>query len=295
MKYTNSHYPTILIKGMLMGIADLIPGVSGGTIALITGIYKDLISSLNNINFKNISKNLFTNFKSYKFDFLSVLVIGIGLSIILFSNIILFLLENYNNEISSFFFGLIICSIYVLLKKIKTFKIYDIFVLIFSSFLIFQLLKLNSLEQEINLTYVFICGFLCSCAMILPGISGSYILLILGAYQFILKKLNDVFTEGSDSYLYVITFILGAILGVVTFSRIIKWLFKNFENRTLIVLIGFILGSVLNILPYKTENNESITSFLNFFKNDFSLILWVLFGFVVIIILNVISKKNEIL
>ena len=294
MKHTKSHYPIILIKGMLMGIADLIPGVSGGTIALITGIYKDLISSLNNINFKNISKNLFTNFKSHKFDFLSVLVIGIGLSIILFSNIILFLLENYNNEISSFFFGLIICSIYVLLKKIKSFKIYDIFILIFSSFLIFQLLKLNSLEQEINLTYVFICGFLCSCAMILPGISGSYILLILGAYQFILKKLNDVFTEGSDSYLYVVTFILGAILGVITFSRIIKWLFKNFENRTLIVLIGFILGSVLNIVPYKTENNESITSFLNFFKNDFSLVLWVFLGFVVIIILNIISKKNEI-
>lgn len=279
---------------MLMGIADLIPGVSGGTIALITGIYKDLISSLNNINFKNISKNLFTNFKSHKFDFLSVLAIGIGLSIILFSNIILFLLENYNNEISSFFFGLIICSIYVLLKKIKSFKIYDIFILIFSSFLIFQMLKLNSLEQEINLTYVFICGFLCSCAMILPGISGSYILLILGAYQFILKKLNDVFTQGSDSYLYVVTFILGAILGVITFSRIIKWLFKNFENRTLIVLIGFILGSVLNIVPYKTEDKESITSFLNFFKNDFSLVLWVFLGFVTIIILNIISKKNEI-
>ena len=294
MKYTKSHYPIILIKGMLMGIADLIPGVSGGTIALITGIYKDLISSLNNINFKNISKNLFTNFKSHKFDFLSVLVIGIGLSIILFSNIILFLLENYNNEISSFFFGLIICSIYVLLKKIKSFKIYDIFILIFSSFLIFQLLKLNSFEQEINLTYVFICGFLCSCAMILPGISGSYILLILGAYQFILKKLNDIFTEGSDSYLYVVTFILGAILGVITFSRIIKWLFKNFENRTLIVLIGFIIGSVLNIVPYKTENKESITSFLNFFKDDFSLVLWVFLGFVTIIILNIISKKNEI-
>ena len=294
MKYTKSHYPIILIKGMLMGIADLIPGVSGGTIALITGIYKDLISSLNNINCKNISKNIFTNFKSHKFDFLSVLVIGIGLSIILFSNIILFLLENYNNEISSFFFGLIICSIYVLLQKIKSFKIYDIFILIFSSFLIFQLLKLNSLEQEINLTYIFMCGFLSSCAMILPGISGSYILLILGAYQFILKKLNDIFTYGSDSYLYVVTFILGVILGVITFSRIIKWLFKNFENRTLIVLIGFILGSVLNIVPYKTENNESITSFLNFFKNDFSLVLWVFLGFVVIIILNVISKKNEI-
>ena len=108
-----------------------------------------------------------------------------------------------------------------------------------------------------------------------------------------LKKLNDVFTQGSDSYLYVVTFILGAILGVITFSRVIKWLFKNFENRTLIVLIGFILGSVLNIVPYKTEDNESITSFLNFFKNDFSLVLWVFLGFVTIIILNIISKKNE--
>ena len=279
---------------MLMGIADLVPGVSGGTIALITGVYRDLITALNNINFKNIFNDLFKNFKFHKFDFLSVLILGIGLSIILFSNLVLFLLENYNNQISSFFFGLIICSIYVLLKKIKHLKIYDIILLLFSGFIVYQLLKLNSYEQEINLTYIFICGFLCSSAMILPGISGSYILLILGAYKFLLEKLNTVFVVNSDSYLYLITFVSGAILGVLTFSRFIKWLFKSFEDKTLIVLIGFILGSVANIIPSNETNDEVFINFYKFFTNDTSLIFWSLFGFLAIIIINTIGKKNEI-
>lgn len=294
MKYPKNYYAIIFIKGMLMGIADLIPGVSGGTIALITGVYRDLITALNNINFKNIFNNLFKNFKLHKFDLLSALILGIGLSIILFSNLILFLLENYNNQISSFFFGLIICSIYVLLKKIKHLKTYDIVLLLFSGFIVYQLLKLNSYEQEINLTYIFICGFLCSSAMILPGISGSYILLILGAYKFLLEKLNTVFVVNSDSYLYLITFVSGAILGVLTFSRFIKWLFKSFEDKTLIVLIGFILGSVANIIPSNETNDEVFINFYKFFTNDTSLIFWSLFGFLAIIIINTIGKKNEI-
>ena len=294
MKYRKNYYPIIFIKGMLMGIADLIPGVSGGTIALITGVYRDLITALNNINFKNIFNNLFKNFKLHKFDLLSAIILGIGLSIILFSNLILFLLENYNNQISAFFFGLIICSIYVLLKKIKHLKIYDIILLLLSGFIVYQLLKLNSYEQEINLTYIFICGFLCSSAMILPGISGSYILLILGAYKFLLEKLNTVFVVNSDSYLYLITFVSGAILGVLTFSRFIKWLFKSFEDKTLIVLIGFILGSVANIIPSNETNDEVFINFYKFFTNDTSLIFWSLFGFLAIIIINTIGKKNEI-
>ena len=293
MKFTNSYYPIILLKGMLMGIADLIPGVSGGTIALITGVYKDLISALNNINLKNIFKDLFKDFKSNKFDFLSVLGLGIILSIILFSKLILFLLENYNNQISSFFFGLIICSVYVFLKKVRPIKIFDILLLLFSCFIIYQLLKINAFEKEIDITYVFICGFLCSSAMILPGISGSYILLILGAYQFMLKKLNTVFLNDSNSYLYIISFVLGAISGILIFSRIIKWLFKNFENKTLIVMIGFILGSVTKIIP-NDNIDQGITGIYNFFNNDMLLILWAFLGFLVIIILNSISKKNEI-
>ena len=129
--------------------------------------------------------------------------------------------------------------------------------------------------------------------MILPGISGSYILLILGAYQFMLKKLNTVFLNDSDSYLYIIAFVLGAISGILIFSRIIKWLFKNFENKTLIVMIGFILGSVTKIIPDNNRDQE-IIGIYEFFINDMSLIFWVFLGFSVIIILNTISKKNEI-
>ena len=137
------------------------------------------------------------------------------------------------------------------------------------------------------------CGFLCSSAMILPGISGSYILLILGAYQFMLKKLNTVFLNDSDSHLYIMAFFLGAISGILIFSRIIKWLFKNFENKTLIVMIGFILGSVTKIIP-DNNRDEEIIGIYDFFINDMSLIFWVFLGFSVIIILNTISKKNEI-
>ena len=213
-----------------MGIADLVPGVSGGTIALITGIYKDLITGLNNLNFKNFNRYFLKNFKSNKLDFLSVLFLGIATSIIFFSKIILFFIDNYINEVSSFFFGLIICSVYVLLKNIKPIKFYDVIILLLSSFIIYQLLKIDNFNNQIDITYIFICGFLCSCAMILPGISGSYILLILGAYKFILSKLDSLFFNESDSYLFIIAFALGALIGILTFSRLIKWLFNHFSS-----------------------------------------------------------------
>ena len=294
MKLTNKNYPIILFKGMLMGLADLVPGISGGTIALITGVYKDLITALNNISISNISNNLFKNFKSKKFDILSVLGLGIVLSIVLFSNIILFLLENYNNQISAFFFGLIICSVYVLLKKVNVVKFYDIIILLFSSFTIYKLLQINPFDVEIGMTYIFICGFICSCAMILPGISGSYILLVLGAYQFMLKKLSSIFINESDSIIYILTFATGAILGILTFSRLIKWLFKNFEDKTLIVLIGFILGSVTRIIPSMDLGVSPVTNFYNFFVSDVSLFLWVIVGSTTILALNMIGKENEV-
>ena len=124
-----------------MGIADLVPGISGGTIALITGIYKDLITALNNLTFKNIKFNFLKNSKKNKFDILAFLAVGISVSILLFSNIILFLLDNYINEVSSFFFGLIISSVFILLNKIKGIKISDILILVLSALIISQVLK----------------------------------------------------------------------------------------------------------------------------------------------------------
>ena len=289
MKYFSiKNYLIIIVKGMLMGIADLVPGISGGTIALITGIYKDLITALNNLTFKNIKFNFLKNFRENKFDVLAFLVVGISFSILLFSNIILFLLDNYLNEISSFFFGLIISSVFILLNKIKGIKISDILILVLSALIISQVLKLNSINQEINFVYIFICGFICSCAMILPGISGSYILLILGVYHFILKKLNTLFD--SDSYLYISSFVFGGAIGIITFSRIIKWLFKSYEKRTMIVMIGFIIGSVSKIIPNKNNQENIFLITYDFFSTSYSLFFFSLIGFLVIILLNKISK-----
>lgn len=289
MKYFSiKNYLIIIAKGMLMGIADLVPGISGGTIALITGIYKDLITALNNLTFKNIKFNFLKNSKKNKFDILAFLAVGISLSILLFSNIILFLLDNYINEVSSFFFGLIISSVFILLNKIKGIKISDILILVLSALIISQVLKLNSINQEITFAYIFICGFICSCAMILPGISGSYILLILGAYHFILKKLNTLFD--SDSYLYISSFIFGGAVGIITFSRIIKWLFKSYEKRTMVVMIGFIIGSVSKIIPNKNNQENIFLITYDFFSTSYSLFFFSLIGFLVIILLNKISK-----
>ena len=289
MKYFSiKNYLIITVKGMLMGIADLVPGISGGTIALITGIYKDLITALNNLTFKNIKFNFLKNSKKNKFDILAFLAVGISLSILLFSSIILFLLDNYINEVSSFFFGLIISSVFILLNKIKGIKISDILILVLSALIISQVLKLNSINQEITFAYIFICGFICSCAMILPGISGSYILLILGAYHFILKKLNTLFD--SDSYLYISSFIFGGAVGIITFSRIIKWLFKSYEKRTMVVMIGFIIGSVSKIIPNKNNQENIFLITYDFFSTSYSLFFFSLIGFLVIILLNKISK-----
>ena len=289
MKYFSiKNYLIIIVKGMLMGIADLVPGISGGTIALITGIYKDLITALNNLTFKNIKFNFLKNSKKNKFDILAFLSVGISFSILLFSNIILFLLDNYINEVSSFFFGLIISSVFILLNKIKGIKISDILILVLSALIISQVLKLNSINQEITFAYIFICGFICSCAMILPGISGSYILLILGAYHFILKKLNTLFD--SDSYLYILSFIFGGVVGIITFSRIIKWLFKSYEKRTMVVMIGFIIGSVSKIIPNKNNQENIFLITYDFFSTSYSLFFFSLIGFLVIILLNKISK-----
>ena len=212
MKYNSTNrYLFLTLKGMLMGIADLVPGISGGTIALITGVYKDLITAISNINIKIFKESFSKKFKPNKFDVLFFLGFGIILSISIFSRLILFLLENYENQISSFFFGLIVCSIYILLKKNRNLKFIDVILMIITAVIINQIIENVTVNQQINYFYIFLCGFICSSAMILPGISGSYILLILGAYQFILEKLNSIFVTGSDSYIYVLNFIIGAV------------------------------------------------------------------------------------
>jgi putative membrane protein len=246
---------------MAMGISDLIPGISGGTIALITGVYDDFISSLNNLKIKNIrsiiKSDFFLKFKEFKFDFLIFLALGIISSILIFSKIISNLLINYPQEISSFFFGLILASIPFILKGIKVFSFNYLPFLIGSILLTSYLLGLNNINGEISFIYIFICGFFCSCAMILPGISGAYILLIFSSYDFILEKLNIFLTDFNfNDFIWIGVFILGILTGILTFSRFVKYLLHKHKNKTIVSLSGLIIGSLPILIPFEiTELN----------------------------------------
>ena len=275
-----------------MGISDLIPGISGGTIALITGVYDDFISSLNNLKIKNIrsiiKSDFFLKFKEFKFDFLIFLALGIISSILIFSKIISNLLINYPQEISSFFFGLILASIPFILKGIKVFSFNYLPFLIGSILLTSYLLGLNNINGEISFIYIFICGFFCSCAMILPGISGAYILLIFSSYDFILEKLNIFLTDFNfNDFIWIGVFILGILTGILTFSRFVKYLLHKHKNKTIVSLSGLIIGSLPILIPF--EITELDTDYL--ISNS---TIFICFGLGIFLLIGInFMSKNE--
>lgn len=242
-------YLAITAKGLAMGAADAVPGVSGGTIAFISGIYEELISTISNINFslfstlKNQGLNAF--WKQLNGNFIVALLIGIAISFVTFMQLAKFLIENHPVFIWSFFFGLIIASILYIGKQIKTWNIKIISAMILGGLLAYYITTIPPLANNENPYFLFVAGAIAICAMILPGISGSFILLILGAY----KTLSDAIHDYNFKHIFI--FIGGAIVGLLSFSKVLKWLFKNYENTTLAVLTGFIIGSLNEIWPWK--------------------------------------------
>ena len=218
-------YLIITAKGLAMGAADAVPGVSGGTIAFISGIYEELISTISNINlslFKTLKEKGISEFwKQLNGNFIIALLTGVAISFVSFMQLAKYLIENQPILIWSFFFGLIIASIAYIGKKIKIWNIKISTALVIGGLSAYYITTLPPLANSDNPYFLFIAGAIAICAMILPGISGSFILLILGAY----KTLSD--------------------------SRVLKWLFKNYENTTLAVLTGFIIGSLNVIWPWK--------------------------------------------
>ena len=272
---------TIFFKGMLMGIADLVPGISGGTIALITGIYEDLIEAVSNINLNMFDGSLAINFKKKKFDFLLILICGILFSIISFSKFLNYLLVNFNSELRSFFLGMVLFSVILLyrsIEKIRLINAPNLILLILSIIISFLIFNSPSFDPTITNLYIFLCGIICSLAMILPGISGAYILIILGTYEFLINKISD-FSTDIGSITSIAIFGLGFSLGVIIFSRVIKYLLKSFKKQTFIILIGLIIGSLPKILPLQTNNNLSfIENSTEFFINNPLSIFFILIG-----------------
>lgn len=262
MQRSIKDYFVIGLKGMAMGAADIVPGVSGGTIAFISGIYEELLGSISSIKFSLIGKLRKEGFaavwKEVNGNFLLALFLGIFVSIISLAKGIKWLLENEPILLWSFFFGLVLASIIYIIKQISKWSIGSYVALVLAAILAYYITTLNPLVSENSSPlFMFLAGVFAICAMILPGVSGAFILVLLGAYKPVLTAVNDrdFFTVGLVG--------LGAVVGLLSFSKILKWFFKHYHNQTLAALTGFIIGSLNKIWPWKLtltwrENSEGI-------------------------------------
>ena len=236
----------IFLKGVLMGASDIMPGISGGTIALITGIYDKLINSISNIKLlflKPLIKGNITEFKKQlleeiDFEFFIPLGLGMVLAMILMAGFINYLLGNYAAFTYSFFAGLILASIFILYKQLDAFNIKAITVTIIFAILAYIFVGLNPMQASHSLPILFISGFIAICAMLLPGISGSSLLLLLGQYEYMINVIHQI------SLIEIITFVIGAGLGFMSMSRVIKYMLENHKQLTVATLIGIMLGSM---------------------------------------------------
>ena len=249
-------YLLLTFKGMAMGAADVVPGVSGGTIALITGIYEELIFSIKSINLKAF-KLLFAGkpaafWKAINGNFLLSVVLGIGISIFSLAKGLTYLLHHYPILVWSFFFGLIIASTIYVARTIKTWNAGAVIAGIAGIAIAYFITVISPTEANTSWYYIFFSGMIAICAMILPGISGSFILVLLGMYQFILGAVGDL------NIPVLLLFLAGAAIGIVAFSNFLSWLLKNFHTLTIALLAGFMVGSLNKIWPWK-EVTKSFT------------------------------------
>ena len=279
-----SDYITLFFKGVFMGIADAMPGISGGTIALLLGIYEELIESISELKISLFSKLINKGFKSFweklNGNFLLVLVSGIGISLISFVKISASFLESFPLFIWSFFLGLIFATVYVIYKLINQWHNLNFFFLIISIIFSIFLSSFSAYDtDEISLLYILFSGIIASSAMILPGISGSLILVILGVYAYLIKALDNL------ELIVIFTFISGAIIGLLGFSKILKYLFNNHRDATYTIMLGLVIGSIENVWPWNKSFSTELSN-LNLFLS----ISLVILGFVIVILLEKIKK-----
>ena len=299
-------YAVISLKGIAMGAADAVPGVSGGTIAFISGIYEELIKTISGVNlslFKTLKKEGFSAFwTQLNGNFIVALLSGIIISYVSFMRLAKYLIENHPILIWSFFFELIVASIFFVGKQINKWNAGVVVSIILGALAAYYITTLPTMADNNSSLFLFFAGALAICAMILPGISGSFILVILGAY----KTLSDALHDFDVKKIAIFTF--GAIVGLLSFSHILKWLFKHYHNITLALLTGFIFGSLNKIWPWKevvtwqttsdgikTPLVEKSISPFTFDGNPqitYAIILMVV-GFLTIFILEKIGSKKQ--
>ena len=295
----------MLLKGVAMGAADIVPGVSGGTIAFITGIYEELLKSISSINIKILSLIKNKNFKSawHKINgnFLTCVLSGILFSVFSLSKTITYLIKSYPVLVWSFFFGLILASSFVIGRTIRSWNFQKVISLVFGTLIAFGITRLSPVENPESIFYVFISGAIAICAMVLPGISGSFILLLMGSYTLILRALNEL------NLIVVLVFCFGCLVGLLSFARLLNKFFKSYRDLTIAVLTGFLIGSVNKVWPWKivvltrVDSSGKTVPFIeesvmpyNFDGNPKILLAlsFAVVGFFIVYFLNRLSTKN---
>lgn len=307
MKRTFKEYVIIFLKGMSMGAADVVPGVSGGTIAFISGIYEELLNSISYFNFSLITslkeKGIKYVWEKVNGNFLLALFLGVFVSILSLAKLIESLLINYPILIWSFFFGLVLASIIYIWKQIKKWDVSTIFLLLTGMFTAYYITTFNPMVTESTSPwFLFLSGMIAVSAMILPGISGSFILVLLGAYKPVLNALN------TKDFVTITIFLIGAVIGLLSFSRILKWMFSRYKNYTLALLTGFIIGSLNKIWPWKetiswrTNSKGVEVPFNQISKSPYSFegdpqlisaIIIAIIGFMLIFIIEKLAAKKS--
>lgn len=247
----------IFLKGLAMGSADVVPGVSGGTIAFITGIYETLLNSIRSVDLQALQylkkfqiKELWNHVNG---SFLFPLFAGIAVSIISLAKVITHLLAEYPIQVWSFFFGLIVISALIILREIKQWNVAVFIAIALGIVTAYFITSATPAETPEASWFLFIAGAVAICAMILPGISGAFILLIFGKYEYVLEAVKEL--KIGD----ILIFGLGCIVGLLSFARLVGWLFKKYHNITVGVLSGFMIGSLNKVWPWK----EAIETYID--------------------------------
>ena len=283
-----------MLKGMGMGAADVVPGVSGGTIAFIVGIYDELINSIKSVNGQSL-KLLFTGkigafWKAINGNFLCSILFGIGISVFSLAKLITWLLVAHPILVWAFFFGLVLASTWFVSKDIKRWRIGTIAMFIVGVAVAFYITVATPAQTPDNYAFIFLCGAIAICAMILPGISGSFILVLLGKYMYIMEAVKE-FKLGT-----LAVFAAGALIGITAFSRVLSYALAHFRNSTLALLTGFMLGSLNKVWPWK-EKIVLAGDFVketNILPNAFlaEAIVLALIGFFLVYFLEKLSQKK---
>ena len=291
-------YALLMLKGMGMGAADVVPGVSGGTIAFIVGIYDELINTIKSINLQSL-KLLFT-FKFKEFwkavngNFLFSLFAGIAISVFSLAKLITYLLVAHPILVWAFFFGLVLASTWFVAKDIEGWNWKTVLSFIIGAVIAYYITVVTPAETPTNLLFIFLCGAIAICAMILPGISGSFILVLLGKYHYIMDAVKSL------DLLILCVFGAGALVGITSFSRVLSYALKHFRNVTMAVLAGFMLGSLNKVWPWKTTEIEIIngTEFTiehNSLPTQYLVegVVLMIVGFMLVYVLEKISAKKS--